>query len=49
MQASPVNRIVLFHVISSYDYMLKKLKLYTKLGPDTVHEAPISFHIKIYL
>ena len=36
-QASPVNRIVLFHVISSYDYMLqllKKLKLYTKLDPD---------------
>ena len=29
--------------------LLKKLKLYTKLGPDTVHMAPISFHIKIYL
>ena len=29
--------------------LLKKLKLYSKLGPDTVHKAPISFHIKTYL
>ena len=28
---------------------LEKLKLCTKLGPDTVCETPISFHIKIYL
>ena len=50
-QAIPVNRIVLFHVISYYDYVLqlKKLNLYTKLGPDTVHKTPISFHIKFYL
>ena len=25
------------------------LKLFTKLGPDTVHGPPISFHVKIYL
>ena len=42
-QTSPVNRIVLFHVISCFDYMLqllKKLKLYIhKLHPDTVHNV----------
>ena len=29
--------------------LLKKLKLYTKPHPTTIHKAPISFHIKIYL
>ena len=28
---------------------LKKLKLYTKLGPETVHKPLISIHTKIYL
>ena len=48
---SSFYRMVLFHVISYYDYMLqlKKLNLYAKLGPDTVHKTSISFHIKIYL
>ena len=26
-------------------HLLKKLKLYTKLGPETEHKAPISIHI----
>ena len=30
-------------------HLLKKLKLYTKLIPETEHKAPISIHIKIYL
>ena len=30
-------------------YLLKKLKLYTKLGPERVHKAPIGIQIKIYL
>ena len=49
---SPVNRLVLFHVINSSDYILylfKKLKLYTKLSSERVHKAPISIQIKIYL
>ena len=29
--------------------LLQKLKLYAELGPETVHKAPISIHIKIYL
>ena len=27
---------------------LKKLKLYTKMDPETVHKPPISIHTKIY-
>ena len=30
-------------------HLLKKLKLYTKMGPETERKAPISIHIKIYL
>ena len=30
-------------------HLLKKLKLYTKLGPESVHKTPISIQIKIYL
>ena len=30
-------------------HLLKKLKLYTKLGRETIHKAPISIHIKIHL
>ena len=30
-------------------HLLKKLKLYTKLVPETEHKAPISIQIKIYL
>ena len=51
-QNSPVNRLVLFHVISSKDYMLhllKKLKLYPKLGPERVNKAPKIIKVKIYL
>ena len=28
---------------------LKRLKLYTNLGPEAVHKAPISIHIKMHL
>ena len=28
--------------------LLKKLKLYTELGQETVHKAPIGSHIKYY-
>ena len=48
-QTSPVNRLVFFRVISSYDYMfqlLDKVKLYTTLARETVHKVPISIHIK---
>ena len=51
-QNSPVNRLVLFNVISSKHHMLhllRKLKVYTKLDPEWVHRAPISIQIKIYL
>ena len=30
-------------------HLLKKLKLYTKLGPERVHQAPINIQIKMYL
>ena len=30
-------------------YLLKKLKLHTKMGPEIVHNVPISIPIKIYL
>ena len=30
-------------------HLLKKLKLYIKLGPERVHKAPISIQIKIFL
>ena len=28
---------------------LKKVKLYTKVGPETAHKPPISIHIKTHL
>ena len=28
---------------------LKKLKLYTKLGPETVHKPPISIHQNLFV
>ena len=51
-QPIPSYRLAIFHVISSEDYMLqflRKLKLYTKLAPETVHKSLISIHTKIYL
>ena len=43
LEINPANILVLFHVLQ----LLKKLKVYTELGPETVHKGPISIHIKI--
>ena len=39
-QTSPISRLDLFLVINFKDYvlqLLKKIKLHTKIGPETVH------------
>ena len=36
-------KVIRFNFLRNWNY------IYTKLHPDTVHKAPISFHIKIYL